>query len=100
MPDQKVKFITPEEGTYDTYANNFLFNWTAFDFRMRFGHLVNITDDLEFVIKQDVSVTMSWTEAKDFLKVLKMVIDEFEKINGPIKTPQIPVFPQSTPPSP
>lgn len=95
MGEDNIKYVIPEDGLYECYANNFLFTWTIFDLRMRFGRLVNVEENGTFVVEQDVSVHMSWTEAKQFADVLQNLLQAFEKANGPIKPPQLPVIPES-----
>jgi hypothetical protein len=88
-PNITTRYITPDEGMYVTYANNFLINWTAHDVRIKFGTLKDREWDI-YVIEHQAAVYISWPEAKELLEVLGKLVDEFEKINGRIALPKVP----------
>jgi len=74
----------------EVYSNNFGFMDTAHDLRVIFGQMLpaagrgpgNIYSDVE----HRVGVTMPWALAKMLRDSLSMVIEEYESLNGEIRT--------------
>ncbi len=89
-PAPKFTFVEPRNGIYNIYANHVGLNWTAYDVRIKFGTLIRVTAEGEYIVEEPVAVNMSWPEAKVLLNILKDTIDRFEKLNGEISSPKIP----------
>jgi len=83
-------WIAPEEGVFDFYANTAHMTWSLDDVRVRFAQLVTDPDSrnpgAEFigVAEERAAVTFSWRNAVIFRNALTLLIEAYEKINGPI----------------
>src|SRR5260370_9806305 len=79
--ERAVEYVEPDDGRLIAYSNNIQLGTTAFDIRLLFGELLEVTDD-KFIIEQRVQVTMSWLQAKQMMELLQKHIQAFEAKNG------------------
>ncbi len=101
VPDRKVEFVRPASGTAYVYSNHIQIGQTAFDVRIIFGLITNVTAE-KVEVTQQAQVSLSWLEAKALKEFLSAYLAQYEKLNGELKTefepisnpvvPQIPRF--------
>lgn len=74
------------------YANNVGLAAGFYDVMLMFGHVVPNYDNLNDQphIEDTASIMMSWEHAKALATALNKTIDNYEKDNGPIRTPPMP----------
>ena len=87
--ERQLELVEPEDGMIRAYANHHQIGWTGFDVRLTFGELVDIAPE-KIVIEQTTQVTMSWQTAKLLSDSLRVLIEKYEAVNGPITTPVVP----------
>lgn len=90
----QFEYVESREGLQNIYSNHLQALWTPSDVRIRFGELIRITNAEDgprvFTIEDRAAVTLSWTQAKYLHNVLAKIIDDYEKLNGELKVPEIP----------
>jgi Protein of unknown function (DUF3467) len=77
-----------KDGIQYFYANNVSLGTTAFDVRLVFGEIVDITDE-KLTVEQRLQVTMSWLETKILSEFLRVNVQAFEEKNGALKMPEL-----------
>ena len=64
--------------------------WTAFDVRLEFNEIVNMSDEVPapftFGIERHAVVTVSWPHAKQIAIALQQMVAKYEELNGEIKS--------------
>jgi len=87
-------WVEPKHGTYNAYANFVNALWTPHDIKLKFGELTKMVESPDstktFIIEEQASITLTWSEAKILQGMLSDIIGRFEKLNGEITTPKIP----------
>ena len=85
------EWVKPEDGVFEVYANTAHLTWSLDDLRVRFAQLVdspetpNPGDKFVGVAEERVAVTFSWRNAIVLRNALAAAIDNYEKVNGPIR---------------
>ncbi len=88
MPDENITPPTPAlkydraDNFIATYANNAFFEASAWDLKIIFGQLDQSSGSI--VVKQNVSVTIPWAQAKLALFWLRMQVEAMEVSTGKI----------------
>jgi hypothetical protein len=96
----KAPIVTPENGTFEAYANIINFNWTLTDVRIRFGELVQQSKegsagtwmDQETAILERATITVPWHQIKTLVMTLENLLMKYEKLNGEIKEIKLPIL--------
>jgi hypothetical protein len=82
----EIEYVEPEDGMLITYANNIHYGFTAGDMRLVFGELIDMQKG-KATVEQRAQITFSWLTAKVISTMLKALIEEHEKLFGPINVP-------------
>jgi hypothetical protein len=86
-PQRKIEYRPPTDGLPHVYTNNVQIASTGYDIRIIFGEVGDVTDD-KVIVEQRVQVAMSWIQAKSVADFLRVNIEAYEKLNGPITLPK------------
>ena len=86
-PQRKVEYRPPAGGLFHVYSNNVQMASTGFDVKVIFGEVAEVTDD-KVIVEQRVQVAMTWVEAKIVADFLRVNIEAYEKLNGPMALPK------------
>jgi hypothetical protein len=86
-PQKTIEFRAPVGGIVHVYCNNIQMASTSFDLRLMLGEIAESTEE-KIIVEQRVQVAMTWIEAKILADFLRVNIEAFEKLNGPMKLPK------------
>ncbi len=86
-PQRKVEYRPPVGGLFHVYSNNVQMATTAFDVKVIFGEVADVSEDT-VVVEQRVQVAMTWIEAKIVAEFLRANIEAYEALNGPMTLPK------------
>src|SRR5713101_5673363 len=90
-----IPWIEPEEGICEVYSNFHHLNWTLYDVRIRFAQITPNPEQppeaAGWAISEQAAVTMPWGQAKLLRDMLTEAIQRYEKLNGEITTPKLPL---------
>ena len=87
MPEKKRTMESVRDENPPVYANNVTLEMTPWDFKLRFGEVVEITEEKLRVLER-VTVVMSPQHAVALAEVLARNILAYEKNVGPIPRPK------------
>jgi len=88
-------YVQPEGGLQRLYANAFRFTQSEADVRITFGEGIDVDVEANTVIVQErTAVTMSWLQLKLMVDYLQQAVSAFERRNGAIKRPALPLLPE------
>ena len=88
---KKIDWVKSPDGVFEVYANVSHMVWSLDDVRIRLGQLIdspktpNPGPDFTAVAEERVAVTFTWRNAVLLRNQLSILIDAYEKDNGPIK---------------
>jgi hypothetical protein len=91
QPKRPLSWVKSTEGVVDVYVNSVHFTWSLDDVRIRMGQMVDSPDtpnpgpDFVAVSEERVAVTFTWRNAMLVRDQLSILIEAYEKVNGPIK---------------
>ena len=92
-----VRFVQPEDGVFEIYANIVDVLWTRFDVRVRLAQVVPDPPDApagnSWVAEERAAVTFTWPAAKMMRDILTDLVARYEAANGEIKPPVLPDAP-------
>ena len=90
--DTSLKWIRIKE-TPDYYINAIHATWTASDVRFRVGKIVPQGEQMPFTfaIQEEAAMTIAWSQMKSLRDIITNLIETYEKTNGEIKTPSLPL---------
>jgi len=86
-PQKKIEYRPPVGGLFHVYSNNIQMASTSFDVRLLFGEVSEVLDD-KVIVEQRVQVAMTWIEAKILADFLRVNVEAYEKLNGPMTLPK------------
>ena len=73
------------------YCNRAFLSWSSLDVTVVGASLVDErTEKNEGIIEIHTALRMPWTQAKHLALKLTEVVDEYERINGPLVEPEVP----------
>ena len=78
---------------FEVYSNHADFRITFVDFQFNFGRITAVSPE-KLEVEQLVGVVMSPQQTKDFLRVLTLNVERYEKQNGVIPSPPRQRLPQ------
>ena len=83
-PPKTIEYRTPAGGLLHVYCNNIQMATTNFDIRLMLGEIAESTND-KVIVEHRVQVAMTWIEAKILADFLRVNIEAYESLNGPLK---------------
>jgi hypothetical protein len=89
---KKIDWVKSPDGVIEVYTNTSHMVWSLDDVRIRLGQLIdsprtpNPSPDFSVVAEERVAVTFTWRNAVLLRNQLSILIEAYEKVNGPIKT--------------
>jgi hypothetical protein len=90
-----VLLTEPTGGLSEVYSNFIELTWTPYDVHIRFSHAIppnlEIQPESKTIIAHRAAVSVAWAEAKTLRDLLIQVIERFEKVNGEIVQPRLPI---------
>ena|ERR1035437_6307353 len=86
-PQKTIEYRTPTGGLFHVYCNNIQMATTSFDIRLMLGEIADSTND-KIIVEHRVQVAMTWIEAKILADFLRVNIEAYESLNGPLKPPK------------
>ena len=90
-----IEWIPSEDGVLDIYSNILYANWTLYDLRFRLGQIVadprKQPEKAPWAIIERAVVTMPWGQVKYVRDLLNDCINRYEKANGEITIPKMPI---------
>jgi hypothetical protein len=86
-PQKPIEYRPPTGGLFHVYCNNIQMAGTNFDVRLILGEVAEVLPD-KVIVEQRVQVAMTWIEAKILADFLRANVEEYEKLNGPLKLPK------------
>jgi hypothetical protein len=85
-----VNWVKSSNGLVEVYSNMVHLTWSLDDVRIRFAQMVPETPNpgeiFGAVAEERAAATLTWRGAKLLRDQLSIVIDNYEKVNGEIKT--------------
>jgi hypothetical protein len=86
----------PVTGVPEVYSDYFHANWMPATVRIRFGQIIPSPhlppDKTTWTVGECADVTIPWITVKALTDTLSVLIQAFEKENGPIVIPKIPAI--------
>jgi hypothetical protein len=79
-----IEYRNPSTGLVHVYCNNIQMATTNFDIRLMLGEIAESTNE-KVIVEQRVQVAMTWIEAKILADFLRVNIEAYESLNGPLK---------------
>jgi hypothetical protein len=86
-PQKAIEYRAPVGGIIHAYCNNIQMASTSFDIRLMLGEIAESTED-KVIVEQRVQVAMTWIEAKILADFLRVNVEAYESLNGPLKPPR------------
>lgn len=86
-PQKKIEYRAPVGGVFHVYCNNVQMASTSYDVRVMLGEISEVSDE-KVIVEQRVQVAMTWVEAKILADFLRVNIEEYERLNGPMTLPK------------
>jgi hypothetical protein len=98
---RKLPLEETQGGIFKAYANVVNMDWTLYDCRIRFGELLQVTNDdspswdnQRAIVRESVAVRLPWHQAKALRTMLDGVIRNYEAINGELGNIKLPAPPK------
>ena len=89
------RWIRPEGGAYEAFSDLVHVNWTPLVLRIRFGQIMPDPEGqpgtAPWVVMERAGITIPWFQVKAMRDLLGDVIERYEKVNGAIPLPGMPV---------
>ena len=91
-PEKVFPWVKSDKPTTELYANILHPTWTLFDVRLIIGHLRSVEGDPDrgFVVEEVGGLTLAWPHVKILRDMLVEIVANYEKVNGEIKTINLP----------